>query len=368
MIKMNTETPRFTTRTKSAAANRASSSLCVLLLGMALTFVTAFNAHADTPELAENYPDRYTVVKGDTLWDISSRFLTNPWRWPEVWQGNPQVENPDLIYPGDVLVLTFVDGRPVLRSLRRETVKLSPKPRATKFSDAIPPIDPAAIEAYLNSPLVTDTKELEKAGYIVRGMDNRLVAGKYDQVYARAVGEGSESFRVFRPGRTFVDPVSEELLGYEAVHVGDANMLRRGDDVSRLVLTKTHTDAGIRDRLRPILKQQALPFFHPKPPANDDIRGVILNTENEATELGAMSVVAITLGEREGVEAGDVFRILSQKRTHKDPLDGTPYQIPEEKIGLALVFRTFEKVSYALVTDSSRQVTPGDAVISPKEN
>ena len=271
-----------------------------------------------------------------------------------------------MIYPGDVLVLSFVDGRPVLRALRRETVKLSPEPRVTKLADAIPLIDPAAIEAYINSPLVTDISELEEAGYIVRGMDNRLVAGKYDQVYARAVSTESESFRVFRPGRTFQDPASGELLGYEAVHVGDADMLSRGDDISRLVLTRTYTDAGVRDRLRPINKKQALPFFYPKPPANDDINGMILMTENEATEIGVMSVVAVNLGDREGVKAGDVFRILSQKMNHSDPFDGSTYTIPQEKIGLAMVFRVFEKVSYALVTDASRQITPGDNLVSPK--
>ena len=101
--------------------------------------------------LVSNYPERYTVVEGDTLWDISTLYLRDPWRWPELWQGNPQVENPDLIYPGDVLVLTFINGQPVLRSLRRETVKLSPTPRATDYRSAIPPIDPAAINAYILS-------------------------------------------------------------------------------------------------------------------------------------------------------------------------------------------------------------------------
>lgn len=340
-------------------------TLSMVMLGLFLAFSVGLNAQADDSWLADDYPDRYTVVKGDTLWGISSRFLKDPWRWPEVWQGNPQVDNPDLIYPGDVLVLTFIDGRPVLKALRRETVKLSPKPRSTKFTDAIPSIDPSVIEAYINSPLVTDAEELRKAGYIVQGMDNRLVAGKYDQVYARAVAEDADTFRVFRPGRTFIDPISEELLGYEAVHVGDANMLRRGDDVSRLVLTKTHTDAGVRDRLRPIYKQAALPFFYPKAPDNKDIRGMIFHTDNESAEIGALSVVAVNLGEREGVKAGDVFRILSQKMTRQDPFTKEPYQIPEEKIGLALVFRTFEKVSYALITDSVRQVTPGDVFVSP---
>ncbi len=376
MIKMNIDNSSITTQPAQAERfyskmggriERLKRSARVLLLAILTSFFGTFAVSADTAGLVDGHPDRYTVVDGDTLWGISSRFLSDPWRWPEVWKGNPEVENPDLIYPGDVLVLSFIDGRPSLRALRRETVKLSPEPRATSFLDAIPPIDPSAIEAYINSPLVTNTKELEQAGYIVQGKDNRLVAGKYDQVYARAVAEDADSFRVFRPGRTFVDPVSKEALGFEAVHVGDANMLRRGDDVSRLVLTKTYTDAGVRDRLRPIYEEQALPFFYPKAPDNDELRGMILITENEATELGAMSVVAVNLGEREGVSAGDVFRILSQKQTRKDPFNGESYEIPEEKIGLALVFRTFEKVSYALITDTSQQVTPGDIFISPKK-
>ena len=360
------QSSRVSARCASTGLASLSKRLVVFMIcGLSLAISSAF---AQSPALVDSYPDRYTVVEGDTLWGISSRFLNDPWRWPEIWQGNSQVENPDLIYPGDVLVLTFVDGRPVLRSLRRETVRLSPKPRVTKFSDAIPPIDPAAIQAYINSPLVTNAEELSDAGYIVEGVGRRLVSGKYDQVYARGVSEDSESFRVFRPGRTFKDPVTGELLGYEAVHVGDADMLKRGEDVSRLVLTKTYTDAGVRDRLRPILKKQGLQFYHPKPTANDDVVGTILVSENEATELGAMSVVAVNFGERDGVAAGDVFRILSQKMNRKDPFDGSTYVIPQEKIGVALVFRTFEKVSYALVTDSSRQVTPGDNLVSPNKD
>ena len=356
---------------KSSNHKRVNQSLFRLalsgLLGIVLGLSSVQNVFAQSPQLKDNYPNRYTVVEGDTLWGISSKFLSDPWRWPEVWKGNPQVENPDLIFPGDVLILTFIDGQPVLKALRKDSIKLSPKPRATKFSEAIPVIDPAAITAYINSPLVTDVNELEQAGYILEGMDRRLIVGQYDQFYARGINSEDElsTYRVFRPGRTFRDPVSEELLGYEAIHVGDANMLNRGEDVSRLVLTKTHTDAGVRDRLRPVEESRSLPFFFPKPPENEDIRGSILITENEMTELGAMSIVAINLGEREGVQNGDVLRILSQQMVRKDPITGEPYKIPEEKIGLALVFRTFEKVSYAIITDSSRQVTPGDTLVSP---
>jgi len=324
------------------------------------------------PVLADNYPERYTVVKGDTLWDISSRFLRSPWRWPEVWQGNPQVENPDLIYPGDVLVMTFIDGKPVLRALRRETVKLSPQARPISFVDSIPPIDPSAIEAFINAPLVTDEKELLTAAYVVHGFDDRLLMGKFDKFYARGFNRAAVEpekevvgYRVFRQGRHFVDPISKESLGWEAEHVGDANMLKDGDP-AKLVLTKSYTDATIKDRLRPIYKKSALPFFYPKAPSNKDIRGVILQTSNRATELGAMSVIAMNLGERENVAPGDVFRILSQSSVRRDPVTGERFSTPEEKVGLAVVFRTFEKVSYALITDTNRQVRPGDALVSPE--
>ncbi len=139
MIKMNTETLSMIARTQTirkAIERKWQLVMRTLLWSVVLTIAATTTGSAQTPQLADNFPDRYTVVEGDTLWGISSRFLSDPWRWPEVWQGNPQVENPDLIFPGDVLVLTFVDGRPVLRSLRRQTVKLSPSPRVTKLSDA----------------------------------------------------------------------------------------------------------------------------------------------------------------------------------------------------------------------------------------
>jgi len=336
------------------------------LIALLLTVSVGVSSFAQSGSLlTSSYPDRYTVVDGDTLWDISGKFLRDPWRWPEVWQGNPQVENPDLIFPGDVLVLTFVDGRPVLKALRRETVKLSPSPRATSYSDAIPLIDPAAITPYINAPLVTDTNEIKKAPYVVDGFNNRLILGKNDQFYARGIEDQTvEKFRIFKPGRHFIDPVSRESLGWEAVHLGNASMRKEGDP-SRLLITSSYEDINIRDRLRPVLVEEALPFFAPKAPTNDKIRGVILDDVNKSAELGALSIVAINLGEREGIASGDVLRIRSQKMPKKDPFNGKRYFIPEENIGLALVFRTFEKVSYAIVTDSNRQVTPGDVLVSP---
>lgn len=345
-------------------ASKSIKACLIVLFSFALS-LSAASVKAN-PVLSDEYPERYTVVEGDTLWDISGKFLRDPWRWPEVWQGNPQVENPDLIYPGDVLVMTFIDGKPVLRALRRETVRLSPQPRAAKFSDAIDLIDPAAIEAYINSPLVTDENELLKSAYVVDGVDSRLLLGKYDKFYARAVESDTpgDSFRIFRPGRHFVDPVSKESLGWEAVHVGDADLLKGGDP-AKLTVLKAYEDITIRDRLRPVTEKEALPFLFPRAPDNEKLRGVILDTPNRATEIGALTVIAMNLGEREGVKAGDVFRIRSQSKSKKDPMNGELYKTPEENVGLAVVFRTFEKVSYGLITDSNQQVLPGDVLVSP---
>ena len=351
------------------------------LLSFTLIIASSTVLALDEADLAADYPQRYTVVEGDTLWGIAGKFLRDPWRWPEVWQGNPQVDNPDLIYPGDVLILTYVDGQPTIRSLRtstmnssntsntnnaRNTVKLSPQARKIDYADAIPAVDPAAIQAYITAPLVTDEDELENAGYIVDGVENHMLMGKYDQFYARGIDDQkADEYKVFRKGRHFIDPVSKESLGWEAEHLGDARMLQEGDP-ARLSLVKTHSDVSIRDRLRAVHKKQALPFFYPKAPDNVLLRGVILPTKTKVTELGPLSVVAINLGEREGIKPGDVFRVLSQPTVKKDPFTGEKYSIPEEKVGLLLVFRTFSKVSFALVTNSSRALRQGDSVVSPE--
>jgi len=340
------------------------ATLFALLLSLVCWTQLAWSQ--DAPILAADYPDRYTVIDGDTLWGISSRFLRDPWRWPEVWQGNPQVENPDLIYPGDVLLMSFIDGKATVRSLRREVVKLLPTARAEDYSEAIPPIDPAAIQAYLNAPLVTDEEELLKAAYIVEGFDSRLLLGRYNKFYARGITElEAKEYRVFRPGRHFKDPVTGESLGFEAKHLGDAKMLTVSDP-SKLIITKSLEDITIRDRLRPVRVKEALPFFYPSAPLDSSVTGVILETPNRSTELGALSVIAINLGEREQMRPGDVLRIFSHSRTRDDPMTGEEYSTPEERVGLALIFRTFAKVSYAIITDSERQVLPGDILRSPE--
>lgn len=340
-------------------------SVTRLLIGVLLGAVIAIQGVSASELLKPGYPDRYTVVKGDTLWDISGKFLQQPWRWPEIWQANESIENPHLIYPGDVLVLTFVDGVPQLRTLRRETVKVSPKVRPEELDDAIPPISPDAITPYLSAPLVTSEEELVNSAYVVDGIDGKLVAGKYDQVYVRGIGEElAEQYRIFRPGREFIHPETGEKLGIEAVHVGDGNILKPGDP-ARLGIIDSFFEVSIRDRLRPVKEPKSLPYFYPRAHDSTGIKGMILDMPNRSKELGALDVVAITLGERENVEPGHVFKIMSAAEERTDPITREVYRLPYEQVGLMMVFRTFDKVSYAIITNAQRPLEAGYLVIHP---
>lgn len=317
--------------------------------------------------LKNDHPERYTVQKGDTLWGISGNFLNDPWRWPELWQSNSDIKNPDLIFPGDVLVLTFINGKPFLRALKREVVKLSPSVRSEDINKAIPPISPGAIKPFLEAPLITSLEEIESAPYIVDGFYDRLVGGKLDQMYARGVKETSlANYQIFRPGRSFVHPVTKEKLGIEALDIGAAILVRAGDP-ARIQIKTSREEVEIRDRLRPTNDSDAVPFFFPSAHDNQKIEGFILPSVEKTPELGPLDrVIAITLGEREGVEPGHVFKVLSKPIKKKDPIKRREsFTIPEEEIGLIMVFKVFNKVSYAIVTNTERPLSPGDIVVHP---
>ncbi len=318
-------------------------------------------------ELNPASPDRYTVQKGDTLWHIAGQFLKNPWRWPTIWKQNDQIENPHLIYPGDVLVMTYVDGDPQLKLLRRETlgtVKLSPAIYSDPIDAAIPTIPPSAIHAYLGAPLVVDEGDLDDAGHVVTGVEDNVVLGKHQQLYARGLqNPDHEYYQLFRLGQPFVHPDTQENLGQEAIALGDAQIARFGE-ISKLDIVEAREEIGPGARVLEAVRDVGLPHYFPHAPASD-VQGYILRSRRNVAELGALDVVAISLGEREGMEDGHVLRIMRKGSMRKDPVDGKMYQMPNEESGLLMVFRTFEKVSYALVLNSNRQVHILDVVQTP---
>lgn len=364
-----------------------------LSLIIAVCLLSPRLAGADEVQLKPDHPERYTVVKGDTLWDISSRFLKSPWLWPKIWKINQDIKNPHLIYPGDVIVLRMVNGQPELSVLRKEkltptpsaaalpapaapapveapvvtdgrTVKLSPQVRSEPLEAAIPTIPPNAILPFLTRPLAVQDDELEKAGYVTTGLDDRIALGNNSQFYARGLkDDGQEYYYIFRPGQPIHNPDTGELLGYEAIYLGDAERLEGGDP-TKLVVMKVKQEIVPTDRLLAAPQKVSLPYYYPHAPKNQ-VEGRIVTALNAVAEIGPYTVIGISLGAREGMEEGTVLRIMRHVGTSKDPVTGETYKLPDEDSGLLMVFRTYEKMSYALVMTATRPIHLLDTVITP---
>lgn len=318
---------------------------------------------AQPPVLVDDHPDRYVVEEGDTLWNIAGRFLRDPWRWKEIWRSNPEIQNPDLIYPGDVLVLTG-DGIRLLRRQDLKTVHIEPRIRYESLERAIPTIPPNIIQPFLTAPLVVEPRELESAGHVVVGVDDEIILGKYNQFYARGLGDAvAREYKLFHVGRKMKHPVSGELLGVEAVHLGDAVMLQPGE-TSKLEIVSAEEEIEPGDRLLPAGGEAPLPYYQPAAP-EAPVSGWIVHVPGGLSEAGRYDIVAVSLGERENMQPGDVLEILYHRPRYKDPLDGKLRDLPDDRSGLMMVFRVFEKVSYALVMESSRSIKLGDRVQSP---
>lgn len=338
------------------------------LLALVCAALFAANLIADEIELANNHPDRYVVVKGDTLWHISGRFLKQPWLWPEVWHVNPQIENPHLIYPGDVITLVYVDGRPQLRVARgHPTIKLSPTTREERIDQAIPTIPIDAIKQFLTQPLVVDENELESAPYLVAAADEHILAGAGDRIYVRGVADQQfDKFNVFRPGATYRDPDSGEILGYEALYVGDTQV-ERFDDIATMKITRSQREALVGDRLVPVSEAEVHTNFLPRAPKKQ-IEGRIIDVVDGVSQIGQYQVVVLNRGSREGLEVGHALAVYQAGAMIRDTISRDPkdvVQLPDEHGGELMVFRVFDKVSFGLIMEATRPLHVLDKVRNP---
>lgn len=333
-------------------------------------------------ELKPNYPEKYIVVKGDTLWDISSRFLKSPWQWPQLWQFNPQIANPHLIYPGDVLSIYFIDGKPVLGVQRKgeiigevgipremigkeyPTVKLSPQVRVKGLDEAIPTIPYDAINPFLSRPRVVTDDELEEAPYVVEFADNHIAAGGGYRLYARGIEENQGGdYVLVRAGQAYRDPDSREILGYEAIYLGDARLQRSGDPSTLLV--KSATREILRgDRLLPKDDNDYERNYMPRAPKNQ-VNASIIAVFDGVAQIGQYQVVVLNLGRQEDIETGHVLAIYQRGARVKDIVEGGSVKLPDERAGEVMVFRVFERVSYALVMRATSAIHIEDMVTNP---
>jgi len=323
---------------------------------------------ADTVKLNPNHPDQYVVVTGDTLWDISGRFLENPWQWPEIWHINSQIENPHLIYPGDLISLVYVDGKPRLTVKRgTKTVKLTPQGRVIPLDKAINTIPYDAIKPFLLEPLIVDDKELQKAPYVVQHKGKHIIASSSDSVYVRGIKDDSiRDYTIVHPGDFYVDPITKEKLGREARFAANAKLYRTGDPATLEVLRNTR-EILIGDRLIPTSDDTYDTNFFPSAP-DAQINAKILAVLDGMSQIGSYQVVVLNKGSREGLKPGNVMDVFQAGATIPDVVTEDrkdTVTLPDEKAGTLMVFRTFEKVSYALIMVATRNMHINDDVRNP---
>ncbi|MFE8070428.1 LysM peptidoglycan-binding domain-containing protein [Marinobacteraceae bacterium S3BR75-40.1] len=340
-----------------------------LLYALTATMLLASSWVFAAPELRPDHPEKYTVVKGDTLWDISARFLKNPWYWPEIWHDNPQIDNPHLIYPGDVLALVYIDGKPRVTKVAENAgpkgvVKLSPKVRSTPIETPVPTIPLDAIQGFLTQTRVVDEAILEDAPYVLEGRDGRIASGAGDRVYARGDVGNQKVMSVYRRGETYVDPETNEFLGLEARAIGKGNIAAVDGEVITVDLTRTSEEVGQGDRLLHTENRSISTTFEPSAP-DTKIEGRMISVLDGVSNIGQYDVVVINRGEREGLEEGNVLAVYKAGQVVRDPKTRELVELPSERAGLLMVFRTFEKVSYGLVLQSTRPLSLMDKVRNP---
>ncbi len=317
--------------------------------------------------VAADAPERYTVQTGDTLWDISSKFLSDPWYWPEIWYINPQVANPHLIYPGDVLALIWVDGQPRLVLESGGPTRLSPRVREQPLSEAIHAIPYNTILAFMSKPTVLAKEQVKKAPYVARARDARLISATGDKIYVRRLGKASrgEEFNVYFVGEPLRDPEDGDVLGYQGMYNGKAVAELMGDPASMMVVESAReTLEG--DILLPAKIEVGLDFI-PRSPSRE-VNGVIMAVTEGRTVTGEYDVVIINRGTRDGLEPGHVLAIWEAGEKVKDPTDNRvsgKMQLPDERIGVFMVFKSYDRMSYGLTLEASRAVRVGDSVRKP---
>jgi hypothetical protein len=370
----------------------------------------SLNANAEDIQLQNNHPERYTVVKGDTLWGISGKFLKDPWKWPKIWRMNrSEIKNPHRIYPGDVVVLDTSSGSPQLRLLH-ETVTLEPGIREEPLAkEAIQTISPSVITPFLSQPLLIENGKLDNAPRIISGQENRVVLSPGTRVYVNNIKEGEGThWNIYRPGEQLIDPDTKEVLGTEAIYLGDMNIARYGAPATGDIV-KAKEEIFTKDRLV-VSPDSFQSSFVPHAPETQ-INGRIMRIYGGVAEGGPNTVVSINRGKLNGLEEGHVLAINRHGRIVRDPeykdpasnkvvpqdkklkelnfdvytgsdgkkvvnfekepqqtqviLEPGQVKLPDERVGLLMIFRTFDRVSYGLIMNTTDAVYTLDSVQTP---
>ena len=346
-------------------ASHEDNTMIRIFSALVLVATSVLCSAQDSPlKLSDSAPDRHIVVPGDTLWDISAKFLKEPWRWPEIWRMNKeQIHNPNRIYPGEVIVLERDEsGNPLLR---KQSVKLQPQIHSSKIDLAIPPIPAHVIEPFISSPLIVEVNGLENSPRIIATPQDRVFLGNGDQAYVERAVPDKTMWHVYRNGKPLADPDDpKKILGYEAFYLGTAKQVRPGEPATFEIQTAKQ-EIGRGDRLVPATRPPLVDYIPHKP--DSLIEGRIISIYGGVGSAGRGSIVSFNRGSLDGLEIGHVLA-LERNRTiiERDENDRKiNVQIPRERTGLIFVFRTFERIAYALVLQSESTVDINDFVRTP---
>ena len=315
--------------------------------------------------LAEGHPNEYVVQVGDTLWDIAATFLRDPWFWPEIWYVNPDIVNPHLIYPGDVLGLVYVDGQPRITNVRASTYRMSPQARVTPLNEAIASIPYEEVAAFLRSGVVLEKKQADDLPYLLSTRGDHLIASAGNEIYVRGLtgtAPGSR-YQVVHISDPLRDPDDNHLIGYVGIPVGDGRLVRGGDPAT-VALTDTSREAIPGDRLLPEEVDVPLNFF-PRAPSTA-IEGRIIEVIGGVTQIGQYMVVVLNRGTNHGVSIGDVLTVFQSGEEVKDRIGGGKVKLPEEEAGTLMVFKTYDRISYGLVMEATQAIHIHDAFRNPR--
>ncbi len=314
--------------------------------------------------LASGAPDEYVVQVGDTLWDISAKFLKDPWFWPEIWYVNPDIVNPHLIYPGDVLGLVYIDGQPRITNLRGSAYRLSPQARVTPLAESINTIPYEAVAAFLNSGVILEKNEADALPYVLDIRGEHLIAAAGNELYVRGLAGDAPGarFNIVHIGDPLIDPDDNHMIGYHGQLIGDGQ-LTRGGDPATVVLTDTAKEVLKGDRLIPDAVDIPLNFF-PRAPSTV-IDGRIMAIVGGVTQIGQYQVVVMNRGTNHGLAVGDVLSVFQTGEVVKDRIGGGKVKLPDEEAGTVMVFKAYGRISYGLVMEATQALHVLDAVRNP---
>ena len=346
---------------KNRLNNRFRMVAVAFVASLTLGTLTAFSQ--GSARLAEDAPEEYVVQVGDTLWDIAATFLKDPWYWPEIWYINPQVENPHLIYPGDVLALVYIDGAPRVTVGQAGTYRLSPEARVTPLTEAITSVSYESISAFLSRGVVIERGEVDRLPYLLATKGDHLIASAGNTIYVRGTSaQPGERFNIVKVGDKLIDPETNDLIGYQGIEIGEGTIRTSGDPAS-MALTSSKQEATQGDRLIPTSVEIPLNFFPKAPSSNID--GQIISVVGGVTQIGQYHVVVMNRGSNHGLGVGDVLTVWQRGPVVRDRVEGGNVRLPDEEAGTVMVFKTYDRISYGLVMEATQAIHTEDFIRNP---